>query len=385
MPHDDSTSGIYVHLPFCRRKCDYCGFFSLPVDTADAGLRNSLFDRYLESLRCELDSRLEHAGVLKPDTIYFGGGTPSLFGPGRISALIDMFRTTLSVSADPEISMEMNPSDCGSVPLMEYRSAGINRIVLGVQTMDADMHRFIGRSAEICTEGTLRVFFEAEGFDHCIDVITGIPGGEDRTLEIVCGYRPDHISAYLLSIERGTPLAKRFREDDDFHSLQRKEFYRTGDLLLENGYEQYEISNYSLPGRLSRHNMKYWKFMPYLGLGCAAHSFVGGSRWSNPASLEGYLADPLVRISDRRNRGQEMAEYIMTGLRLACGIGERDFRRTFGVPFPDSIVAGAVAWSEKGDLSLDGPYGERVLRAEPDGYFFLDGIVFDLVRDLLQE
>ena len=375
--------GLYVHFPFCRSKCHYCGFYSVPAGSAGEGAMG----RYLASLRAELEQRLGEAGGLTFDTIYFGGGTPSLMDPGETGSLLDFISSRAAIASGCEISLEMNPPDAVPARLNAFRDAGVNRITLGVQTLSERLHGIIGRSVAPCSVRVLDDFFSAPGMAHCVDLITGIPGQSDeeleRDLEAVTSYRPGHISSYLLSVEEGTPLESRVKKDHFFEEEQRRLYYRGIDILAGKGYAQYEISNFAFPGEESRHNMKYWTFMPYLGIGAGAHSFTCGERFYNRMSLDEYLASPFgCRERDARTGDSEIMEFLMTGLRLIRGVKMADLSGRFnyspGRRFHEKIrelQGRGLVESEEGG-------GGMLIRITREGLILADAVIFDIVDAL---
>ena len=303
--------GVYVHIPFCREKCDYCNFYSVPLSGNSSYAE---IDSYVDRVLIEMEKRADDLSGYSVDTIYFGGGTPSLVSPEQIARLIAGVRQHLRCDPEEsEISLECNPEDFSISRIEGYKQAGINRVILGVQTMQKRLHSTIGRSSALCDEILLNDFFSIDGIAHGIDLIIGVPGEREEELisdldGILC-YEPEHISAYLLSIERGTKLYGRTAPPDDYDELQRRLYLLTRERLLSNGYHHYEISNFALPSFESRHNLKYWMFMPYAGFGVKAHSFCHNERWYNDMSLSDYLTDAVVLTRDTRNRNQMLAEF----------------------------------------------------------------------------
>ncbi len=381
--------GIYIHIPFCRSKCDYCSFYSIPVSSLDTGTFTALEARYTDKLCYEIETRSAGSAGYSIDTIYFGGGTPSLLAPSEIARIIMHIKNMFAV--DPgglEITLECNPEDFSAERCDEYRYAGVNRIVLGVQTLNEKLHNTIGRSARICTDSMLDDFFSIPDIVHCIDVITGIPGQTwpELRAEIkkLTGYRPEHISAYILSIEKGTPLSGRLKNSDTLGDLQKCLFRDMIRLIEEEGYRHYEVSNFALPSFESRHNMKYWKYMQYAGFGAAAHSFYGNSRFYNNQTVWEYINDPNIRtIRDERGKNSEIAEYILTGLRLREGISLSDFEQKLGFPMPDNVFEEFKKLSREG-LIVENISGNDIsFRFTLEGLFVLDSLIFRLVEPYL--
>ncbi len=377
--------GVYMHIPFCRRKCDYCGFYSVPVVPKESG---PLLDAYIRRLLGEIGRRSSEIAGETADTVFFGGGTPSLLSPCQIENLLERLAAVIRVGPGAEVTMEMNPEDVSKTKLDEYRSAGVNRIVLGYQTSREDFHRAVGRSSVLCDERVLDVFFAASGFAHCLDVMTGLPGQGERDVEseldLICRFAPDHISAYSLAVEEKSPLASRFAETEEFSAAQRKCMEAAMDFLASRGYRQYEISNFALPGRESRHNIKYWTFQPYIGLGPRSHSFFRGARsWVDMTVWE-YLESEHIKIGwDRRGRGAMMAEFIMTGLRMADGISLDRMEKIVGKT-PGPVLDRIRGLEESGLVAVFRTSGGEVcLRLTREGIFVSDWVIYTIVEDLV--
>jgi len=369
------TNGVYVHFPFCRAKCAYCAFYSVPVSSV-----SGYAELYTAALKKEITTR-EQLSRKDVDSIYFGGGTPSLFPDDKLSEILETIYERFNVLPQTEISIEMNPADVSFKKLNGLKQAGFNRLVLGVQTLNPALHALIGRTGEPCGKKHLDEFFSCTAITHCIDFIIGIPGqdGLEAELETIASYGAEHISAYLLSIEEGTPLYCNIRRDEAFEELQRSAFTDTKKILEAFGYRHYEISNYALNGYESSHNSKYWTFQPYISFGNGAHSFYDGRRYINRAPLEKYMADPLAGFDeDKRNISSAMAEFVMTGLRMIDGFSIPDFAEQFG-EMPPEIARRIDKETETGLLvSRNG----RILLSEK-GLLLADRVAFNIVQDIL--
>ena len=309
-------AGIYLHIPFCAVKCPYCDFYSVPA-------RPAAMDEYLSALLTEIDSA--PPGLLA-ETVYFGGGTPILFGSGRLSTVLKKLRKRLALAKDAEITLEANPF---STPEQEYAAlfqAGFNRISFGVQSAIPAELRALGRLQG--QEQVKKAVFRAKeaGFQNLsADLMLGIPGQTVTTLresvEFLDSLNLQHISAYLLKIEKGTPFEK-----NGFASLcpdedsQAELYLEAVSLLKKAGFQQYEISNFSKPGYESRHNLKYWRREPYLGFGPAAHSFYRGKRYAHPRSLREYLDTQGQNIILTDPCDNPIEEELMLRLRLTEGV-----------------------------------------------------------------
>lgn len=278
------SAGIYIHIPFCERKCPYCDFYSV---APTLGLRG----RYIAALINEASA----FPPLKADTLYFGGGTPSLLEPCDISRLIELACARFSLSDDAEITLECNPATADRKKLRAYRDAGVNRLSIGVQSADDDILSAAGRPHTALEALAALDDARAAGFDNIsADIMIGLPGETGaqlkKTVNAVCS-RVEHVSAYMLKIMSGTPYAERTPEalpDDDGCAAL---YERASEALAESGFEQYEISNFAKAERFeSRHNKKYWALDEWIGLGAAAHSCLAGERWSFGRDINGFIA-----------------------------------------------------------------------------------------------
>ena len=330
-------AGIYIHIPFCRSRCSYCDFAT--------GMYNaSLAERYVENLINEIGSWREVESPAGVDTIYFGGGTPSLLSPSQLERLLRAVHNRFSVSGNAEVTIEINPGTVTPEALGAFRRLGISRASFGAQTFDDGELARLGRShTSDDTRRTFRYLRDA-GFDNVsFDLIAGLPGQTmanwQRNLAEAFSLRPEHLSFYLLEVHQGTPLASHIKNglqpkpDDDLAA----EMYEVMlDRAAEVGYQHYEISNLCLPGYESRHNTKYWTAAPYYGFGCSAHSYDGDfRRWANERDLNLYMemiehgraavvSQSLLTKTDRQ------AEAVFLGLRMMQGFSFKEHERTFG-------------------------------------------------------
>lgn len=330
------SAGLYIHIPFCRRQCLYCDFYS--VEDLER------IPAFVEGLAAEM--ALYRSVGFRFDTLYFGGGTPSLLTPDQVARILETAHKTFDLSPDAEITLEANPGTATPDTLAGYRSAGVNRLNIGVQSFRDQHLKFLGRiHSAASAEAAIRAAREA-GFDNLgLDLIYGLPGmspeGWKADLERAADFGPAHLSCYLLTWEEGTPLHRSWREGrrrPPADALCADLFQLTGDVLADRGFIRYEVSNFARSASLqSRHNQKYWSLAPYLGLGPAAHSFDplrSVRRW-NHRRLERYLADlsagrPPVADRETLDEEQRMMEIIYLGLRTAAGIDHLDFERRFG-------------------------------------------------------
>lgn len=330
--------GLYIHIPFCRSKCDYCDFYSL------AG-REEQMDLYQKALLAQFKRWAPLVKGRAVDTIYFGGGTPSYYGAKRIRELLLYLQRRFPVSRQAEITLECNPDSVDARSMSALRRAGVNRVSLGMQSADAEQLRCIHRihtprQAELAVAELRRAKID----NISLDLIYGLPGQSleswQQTLRSALALEPEHISCYGLKTEPGTPLARQVEAglclpDEDAQA----DFYlKAVELLQRAGFRQYEISNFAKTGRESRHNLKYWMGREYLGFGPGAHSYFGGKRFSYPRDLDRYLRSArkgeVERTELQEIDGPERArEYLMLRMRTLRGIEEWEYRRKFGLNF----------------------------------------------------
>lgn len=333
------TVGLYIHVPFCLSKCPYCDFYSLPGPDEEA------LDAYAAAVRGSL--RAWAARIARPaDTLYFGGGTPSLLGGRRLAALIQTAREAFGL-AGAEITLEANPADDLAETLRAFAAAGGNRLSLGMQSAFPQELRLLGRRHRPADVERTAADARRAGIGNLsLDLMLGLPGqtaaGVEEEAAVCAELGAAHVSAYLLKIEAGTPFAARrdslcLPDEDAGADL----YLAAAEALERQGCRQYEISNFSRPGRESRHNLKYWDLQPYLGIGPAAHSFLNGKRFAYPRDLAGFLAgNPPVPEEEGPFPPGSREEYLMLRLRLAEGVTEAGFSARFGGRLP-------AAWRER--------------------------------------
>ena len=323
---------LYIHIPFCVRKCAYCDFLSGPADyEAQRSYKEALI-REIENVESFADSEVS--------SIFIGGGTPSVFSEQWMAEVLEKVYTHFNVRQDAEISIEANPGTVDLGKLAVYRQAGINRISFGCQSGDNRELKLLGR---IHTWEEFRESFSMAreaGFSNInVDLMSGLPGQSlaswEDSLYKTAQLKPEHISAYSLIIEEGTPFASQKLELPD-EEEERNMYERTREILEDWGYHQYEISNYARPGRECRHNLGYWQRKEYLGLGLGSASLVGETRFSNTRNMENYLnnSDSAAKIREEREIltvQQQMEEFMFLGLRMTEGISVTEFREVFGV------------------------------------------------------
>lgn len=330
--------GIYIHIPFCRSKCDYCDFYSL------AG-RDDRMDQYQKALLSHIRETAPLAQDFPVDTIYIGGGTPSYYGAKRLKELLGVVHKLYKVEKDAEVTVECNPDSVDVKSLKILRKAGVNRLSMGMQSAIACELERIHRIHTPQQVNEAATAARKAGFTNLsLDLIYGLPGQTmdswKATVEHALSLIPQHLSCYGLKVEEGTPLAARVAQgevlpDDD----QQADLYLwTVGRLERAGYPQYEISNFAKPGFASRHNLRYWLTQPYIGFGPGAHSDFGGRRYSFVRDLDAYIQGVLqggdiIDESEIIPKRERCGEYLMLRLRTVQGINEQEYRSTYFMDF----------------------------------------------------
>ncbi|HWS54296.1 MAG TPA: radical SAM family heme chaperone HemW [Pyrinomonadaceae bacterium] len=366
-----SRAGVYIHIPFCRARCSYCDF-------ATGQYEGALAEEYVRAVAREVENFRGAEDGAAVDTVYFGGGTPSLLSPAQVEHLLAAVGRRFRVEPGAEVTMEMNPGTVTPDALRAFRAAGVNRASFGAQTFDDRELRRLGRTHTADdTRRTLRDL-RAAGFDNVsFDLIAGLPHQTleawSRNLDEALALGPEHLSLYLLEVHEGTPLAEQIRQgryrppDGDLAA----EMY---ELLAERtraaGYEQYEISNFCRRGRESRHNLKYWTGAPFYGFGCAAHSFDGRrARWSNERDARRYVelmnerGGAVVERAELDDAGAS-AEALFLGLRLlGRGVDLEEHRALYDRDVRAEFAEDLRRFGDAGLVELEGD----VLRLTPRG------------------
>ena len=331
---------LYLHMPFCVRKCAYCDFLSFPTDQETQNL-------YTRRLREDIDAMGKKYGDIPVDTIFIGGGTPSVPDSALIVGIMEHVRKAFHVAEGAEISMEANPGTVTREKLTDYRRAGINRLSFGLQSANDRELKLLGRIhtwAEF-----LESFHLARecGFTNInIDLMSALPGQTREswkdTLKRVTDLNPEHISAYSLIIEDGTPFGEKYGSEEGRKLLpdedsEREMYYETKRFLQDCGYERYEIPNYAKPGRACRHNIGYWTGLPYLGLGLGASSYMDGCRFAVNSDMKQYLEEKPGMFTDveKLTKKDMEEEFFYVGLRMTAGVSLPEFERRFGVSAKD--------------------------------------------------
>lgn len=365
---------LYIHIPFCARKCLYCDFLSFPAAAAAQA-------EYMDQLRCEILFSGPWYQDYEVKTIFIGGGTPSVLEPEQITMLMQTLGRVFSIAEDAEITIEANPGTRLASKLAVYRQAGINRLSLGLQSTSNEELKLLGR---IHTFEDFLMSFQAArmaGFSNInVDLMSAIPGQSAEswrnTIRRIIMLKPEHISAYSLIVEEGTPFCERYSgagakllPDED---TERAMYRAAKEILGQAGFERYEISNYAKPGRACRHNIGYWTGEEYLGLGLGASSYVDGWRFSNTGDMERYLAAGRAEMCGNRDgcghkaafyesvtrttEQSRMEEFMFLGLRMVRGVPEDEFARRFGKTMDEVYGPVLRQMEELGLMEKDGAF-----------------------------
>ena len=333
---------LYIHIPFCIRKCAYCDFLSAPAD-------QETIARYMDALKKQLVRQAASFQDRKIDTVFIGGGTPTVLLTEQLAELLETVQINYALAKDIEITVEANPGTITAGKARALAGGGVNRVSLGLQSASEQELRLLGRihtyddflrSYGLLREGGIR--------NINVDLMSALPGqtiaSYEKTLHQVLSLHPEHISAYSLIIEEGTPFYEQYREDEKLRDAgeeprllpseecERAMYELTGALLSDYGYERYEISNYAKKGHECRHNIGYWTGEEYLGVGLGASSYIEETRFCNTSDLCEYLAEDFApREVQKLSKGDGMAEFRDLGLRMTAGVAKAEFVRRFGL------------------------------------------------------
>ena len=377
--------GLYLHVPFCRSKCIYCDFYSLPQ-------AEEQIDRYIEALCRHLEAAAARCEGYTVDTVYLGGGTPSYLGRERLETVLDAVHKFYHIAENAEVTLEANPDSTGDKKMIRaLREAGVNRVSLGVQSADDRMLRLLGRPHSFAqAEGAVAGLRQGGIENISLDLIYGLPGQTmghwQETLERTAALSPEHLSCYGLKVEEGTPLWEMQGTlelpDDD---LQADMYLWTVERLGELGYQQYEISNFAKPGYESRHNLKYWMLEEYAGFGPGAPSDLGDVRYAYVRDLAAYCdgvenQGDILSENDRIPQRERDVEYIMLGLRTAKGISRQEFEYRFRLPF-SPVQEVLERFEQSGHAVLRGGRW----RLTPEGFLLSNQIIGQALEALAGE
>lgn len=389
-------SGIYFHIPFCKMACHYCNFhFSTSLSGKEAMVdalvkevilfKKTNSSNIIQPLQGN-NSDSSPADLTNIETIYFGGGTPSLLSGTEIRKILDGVMTNFLVTKDAEVTLEANPDDINEKNLTGWKAAGINRLSIGVQSFSDHDLQWMNRAHDASQAiQSIRLVREAGFENFSADLIYGTPGlssGDwEKNLQTVIAQKIPHLSCYALTVEPGTALKKMIslkkREDVDAEE-QRIQFLLMVDRLQNSGYEHYEISNFALPGARSKHNSGYWQGKRYIGFGPSAHSFDGKSRWWNVSNNAAYLKsigeDIIPATREVLSTTQQLNEYIMTSIRTMEGIDLNFINEKFGIETGHTLLKSIEQWQANGKARMH----ESKITLTKEGKLFADGIAADL-------
>ena len=375
--------GLYIHIPFCRSKCDYCDFYSLSG-------QEGRMDDYQKALITHMKETAPQTKGYQVDTVYFGGGTPSFYGQKRLHALLRTVGKLFDLAKDAEITVECNPDSVDRQMLTRLRRAGVSRISLGVQSAcDRELSSLRRPHTFLQAQQAVSAVRSAKFKNLSLDLIYCLPGqdlsGWQDTVEQVLALSPEHLSCYGLKVEPGTPLDDRVVRGETLPNddAQADMYLWAVERLAQAGYRQYEISNFARPGCQSRHNLKYWMGRPYIGFGPGAHSDFGGRRYSFIRDLNGYISGILgggtvidqSELIPQRERG---GEYLMLRLRTTRGVEEWEYRREYFMNF-DPIEQRLEEYERQGWAERH----DRRWNLTPKGFLVSNQLICDLLS--LQE
>ncbi len=372
---DQKGMGLYLHIPFCVKKCEYCDFLSAPAT-------KEIRQAYVNQLEQEIYAASKTYAKVPVSTIFVGGGTPSVLSPEQVLSLFEQIRSRFLILPDAEITVECNPGTVDAAKLQAYRQSGVNRLSIGLQSANEWELRLLGRVHTMEQFESNYRLARSFGFENInVDIISAVPGQRvsdyERTVQKVLALAPEHISAYSLILEEGTPFFERYRQAEVLREKgkpqsllpseeeERRMYVRTKELLKSAGYHRYEISNYALDGYECRHNLGYWTRRDYLGLGLGAASLIGNVRFSNSRDLRRYLSLDFIQLSmgaAAENREvlsvqAQMEEFLFLGLRMMRGVSAGRFQEQFSKRIEE--VYGGV---------LERQLKEGLIQKTADGY-----------------
>jgi oxygen-independent coproporphyrinogen-3 oxidase len=372
-------AGIYVHIPFCKKKCSYCDFYSV----GEAKMDNHFTDFVLKEL--SLRNLLIADRIVK--TIYFGGGTPSLLPTGNIKRIISGLSDYFVVNPNAEITIEVNPDDVTLELAEQYQAIGINRVSIGVQSFNNDELIFLGRRHDVSKAvEAIRTFTKAGIANISIDLIYGLPNSTlkswEQSLSRALGLDIQHISCYHLTYEEGTPLTRGVARGSVIpldEELSKAQFDLLREMSAASGYVHYEISNLSKPGYISQHNSGYWLGEEYLGLGPSAHSFNGSMRWWNPSSISQWEKEVdsgnFTKNMETIDEVTRFNELLITRLRTTWGVNLNEVANTFSIEIYNHLRNKIIPFIESGKMVME----NNTLKIPPNHYFVSDSFVCELL------
>lgn len=362
--------GVYIHVPYCIKKCPYCDFYSVIYDDCSASEYTDAVISVIQGYKNKGRSA---------DTLYFGGGTPNLMGAERIGKMISAAKGCFGLSSDAEITLEANPESLRRQDIYAFKKAGVNRLSMGLQSANGNELTLLGRRHT--NEDVVFCVNEAKKagiYNISLDLMLGTQGQNRGSLlnsiEFCASLNVSHISAYMLKIEPNTPFYKKrafldLPDDDEAAEL----YLFAVEQLKKRGYKQYEVSNFAKDGKISRHNTKYWQCEEYVGIGAAAHGFEGGERYYYERSVKDFIASPLWRVSDGEGGGFD--EFFMLNMRLCTGVCLSEFSQKYGAALPQSFYSKIENFAKAGLIIRD---GDRI-SFTPKGFLISNSIISDLL------
>ncbi|MCM1363982.1 MAG: radical SAM family heme chaperone HemW [Faecalibacterium sp.] len=364
--------GLYIHIPFCSSKCDYCDFYSFVPAEKET-------DSYLSAVLSSVEKWGRRVSG-SFDSIYFGGGTPSFFGGEKISAIIKKIYECFDIDSDCEITVECNPSSVTDNLMFLLSEAGVNRISMGVQSAVNSERKQLGRRSDCVQTETAIALAKKHGITNIsLDLMLGIPSQTiqtlDESLDFIIRSKVKHVSAYMLKIEESTPLYKNqnklhFPDEDTVCDM----YYRAIERLKDAGFMQYEISNFAVPGYESRHNVKYWNCEEYLGIGPSAHSFIDGKRFYYKRDIGSFISGDEP---ENDGTGGDEEEYIMLRLRLKDGIVKSEYFNRFGKVMPDKYINRAKKLQKFGLVQVN----DESISLTEKGFLLSNSVIAEIMFD----
>lgn len=384
---------LYIHIPFCKSKCEYCDFFSVPCGN------KTVSDEYVDALLQELDFRIKLYKVQQFSTVYIGGGTPSLLKPIQLAKIM---KKVLSLGIPSEITMEVNPEDVTEELLVAMNDLGINRISCGIQALNDEVLQSVKRRG--CVESVfnkIELIKKSWNRIFSVDIISALPNQSKSDfldgLKKIVSFEPEHISMYALTIEESTPLGKKLQKGQlsyDFEAAD--EMWIAGrDFLINSGYFHYEVSNFAKDGFDCEHNMTYWKLKNYIGIGAGAVGTIYSDRtirWSNSTKLDSYISfwnknisdiksDELCNIQSVENIdfNIQVFEYFMMGLRTSFGICKEEFEARFNIPIPKKFIKIFNEWEQKQMCQKKVSFNKTYYSLNSSGLLLLNEFLTELI------
>jgi oxygen-independent coproporphyrinogen-3 oxidase len=371
----NQNKNLYIHIPFCKSKCFYCGFISFAE-------KNDFIEPYFEALKKELASYSDKAYYSALQTIYIGGGTPSLADIKLYTDLFEFLHKKFKIAENAEITMEINPATVDFEYLKSLKSLGVNRLSIGVQTFQDNILKILNRRHNSQDAFKTVEIARKAGFENIsIDLMYGLPEESlecwEETLKKAIDLNIEHISTYGLKIEENTEFFKNPPKNLPDDELQSIVYLKTIEILQENGFCHYEVSNFSKKSFESKHNLCYWQNRPYFGIGLSAHGYIDGIRYANTESLTDYIKNPLERFAENKiSQKEQLEEAVFLGLRMRSGICRENFIEFYEVDIFEKYSAVIKKYTELGFLSVEG----SVLRLTNQGILLSNSVLSEFLE-----